>query len=160
LILIYFDGLCEPKNPRGIATYAYIIKEPSGKKLEEGFGLAAKPFSESSTNNVAEYAGVVCGLKKGLKYSKDAVVLGDSALVIKQLKKEYKIRSKKLLPYYEAANNLIAQYSSLEFKWIPREENVEADSLTRRAYNLYKQGILKYKDFFKKCFFDFLQTYK
>jgi ribonuclease HI len=156
LILIFFDGLCEPKNPRGIATYAYIIKETSGKKLEEGFGLAARPFSEQSTNNVAEYAGVVCGLKEGLKYSKDATVLGDSALVIKQLKKEYKIRSKKLLPYYEAANNLIAKYSSLEFKWIPREENEEADSLTRRAYALYNQGKLRYHDFFKRCLFNFL----
>ena len=156
MILIYFDGLCEPKNPGGIATYAYIIKDLENKKLEEGFGLAAKPFSSTSTNNIAEYAGVVCGLKEGLKYSDSAKVLGDSALVIKQLKREYKIRSKKLIPFFEAAQRLASKYRKLEFSWIPREENREADSLTREAYRLYFEGRLKYRDFFKSCLsFDF-----
>lgn len=157
MILIYFDGLCEPKNPRGIATYAYIIKDELGQKLEEGFGLAAKPFTAQSTNNVAEYAGAVCGLRAGLKYSDYARVMGDSALVIKQLKREFKIRSKRLLPLFEAAQKLASRYRKLEFSWVPREENAEADALTRKAYMLYLNGKLKYTDFFDSCLrLDFL----
>jgi len=151
LILIYFDGLCEPKNPGGIATYAYVVKDLKNRKLEEGFGLAARPYSSMSTNNVAEYAGIVCGLKAGLKYSDSARVLGDSALVIKQLKKEYKIKSKKLIPFFEAAQSLASKYVKLDFSWVPREENREADSLTRHAYMLFLEGKLRYSDFFKSC---------
>lgn len=151
MIKIFFDGLCEPVNPRGIATYAYVIYDENDKILGEGFGLAAEPYSSSSTNNVAEYAGLICGLKNGLAYSKQAIVFGDSALIIKQMKKEYRVRSRKLLPYHECAEALSKMYEKINFFWVPREENSRADQLTRIAYELFLSGKLSYKEFLENC---------
>ncbi len=151
MIQIFFDGLCEPRNPGGIATYAYVIKNPEGQVLESGYGLAAEPYSSMSTNNVAEYTGLLCALRRGLEHDREGIVMGDSALVIKQMKGEYRIRSRKLIPLHAAAKRLMGMYRRIELRWIPREMNSEADSLTRLAYGLALDGRLKYVDVFEAC---------
>jgi ribonuclease HI len=62
LIEVYFDGLCQPVNPCGIACYAFVVKS-DGKTIHSDYGLAAEPFSKDATNNVAEYMALVKALK-------------------------------------------------------------------------------------------------
>lgn len=52
-VTVYYDGACEPRNPRGVATYGFVIYK-DGVKIGEGKGLAAEPWSEGASNNVAE----------------------------------------------------------------------------------------------------------
>lgn len=140
-VIAYFDGLCEPKNPRGIATFGYVIylKE---KKLR-GYGLAAKPFSKDSTNNVAEYMGVICLMEELSRLNvRGSVVRGDSQLVIRQLRGEYKVKAPRIRPLYERASEL-ARRLEVTFQWVPREENEEADKLSRVAYELVRKGIIR-----------------
>jgi ribonuclease HI len=139
MIEAYFDGLCEPKNPGGVATFGFVVHR-DGKTVHEGHGLAATPYSDGATNNVAEYTGVLKALEwfvlQGMVKEK-IVLRGDSELVVKQLKGEYKVKSPLLAPFYKKVRELSSQFPSLTFEWVPRERNREADRLTNLAYAEY-----------------------
>ncbi|HXX92633.1 MAG TPA: ribonuclease HI [Planctomycetota bacterium] len=142
MIEAYFDGLCEPRNPGGVATFGFVVRR-AGKTLHEGHGLAATPYSDGATNNVAEYTGALKALEwilqEGLEKEKVAL-RGDSELVIKQLKGEYKVKAPLLAPLYKKVRELALRFPSLTFHWVPREENREADRLTNLAYADYAGG--------------------
>ena len=128
--VLYFDGLCEPINPGGIACCGYVIKS-DGKLLEAGCNLAAR----RSTNNVAEYTALIRGLDGLVRLGiKGAVVRGDSQLVIRQMTGEYAVRASRILPLYERAIDLAQRAGVTRFEWVPRTNNTEADALSRRAY--------------------------
>ncbi|BFI74810.1 ribonuclease HI [Sulfurisphaera ohwakuensis] len=141
MIIGYFDGLCEPKNPGGIATFGFVIYLDNRKI--EGYGLAEKPFSINSTNNVAEYSGLICLMETMLKLGiSSPIIKGDSQLVIKQMNGEYKVKAKRIIPLYEKAIQLKKKLNATLI-WVPREENEEADRLSRVAYELVRKGKLK-----------------
>jgi len=143
--VVYFDGLCEPVNPRGIATYGFVIYR-DGEKIFEGCGVVgAGMFGDDVTNNVAEYTALIKALEWLVEqgYTKDEVtVRGDSQLTIRQLNGVYAVRSMRILPLYKKARELVSKFEDIWFEWVPREENEEADSLSRKAYRefLKKHG--------------------
>jgi ribonuclease HI len=88
IVTVRFLGQCLPRNPGGIACYAYIIRNKEGHLLDESCGLAAEPNSPSSTNGSASYTALIRALewliKKG--YSNNIIkVYGNSKLVISQV---------------------------------------------------------------------------
>ena len=88
LVTVRFLGQCLPRNPGGIACYAYIIRNEEGLLLCESCGLAAEPSSPSSTNSVANYTALIRALEWLIKnrYSNDIIkVYGNSKLVISQI---------------------------------------------------------------------------
>ena len=136
IIQVYFDGLCQPFNPGGIACYAFVIIAKD-KKQEAKYGLAAEPFSGDCSNNVAEYTGVIKALEWLLQNNcsdKQVIVKGDSKLVIFQIKGKYKVKASRIIPLYTLSMDLISKFKSIDFEWIPREENKEADALSYKAY--------------------------
>jgi len=141
-LTIHFDGLCLPRNPGGVATYGFVAKR-GAKTVHEECGLAAPPYTPQATNNVAEYTGVLKALEwalaQGLEKEK-VVVRGDSELVIRQLKGEYKVKSPSIVNLFTRVHELAGRFSSISFGWIPREENKEADALTNRAYAEFGAG--------------------
>jgi len=143
MIEAYFDGLCDP-NPGGVATYGFVIRK-DGKKLQEGHGLAGKPKSPQATNNVAEYTGLIKALEWLLdqKISGSVLVRGDSDLIIKQVKGEYKVKSPLLAPLHRQAVDLLDQLPEATLEWIPRERNADADRLTNLAYAEYQGKSMK-----------------
>ncbi|MEW5933448.1 MAG: ribonuclease HI [Bacillota bacterium] len=133
-IAVWADGLCEPVNPGGIACYGWVAYR-DGRKLAEGWGVAAK--GAEATNNVAEYRAVIEALEWLLAagYRGEPVeVRSDSQLVVCQLTGEYAVRSERVRPLYRRARRLLGQFRELRLRWVPREENEEADGLSRRAY--------------------------
>ncbi len=131
----YFDGLCEPVNPGGIATYGYVIYDKEGNAVAKGCGIAAAGLvGEYATNNVAEYAGVIALLKrlKELRIE-NPLIRGNSRLVIKQLTGEFKVKSPHLIPLYLEAKELADEVGA-SFEWVPRGKNSVADKLSRIAY--------------------------
>jgi ribonuclease HI len=145
VIEAYFDGLCEPKNPGGVATFGFVVYS-EGRPIHEGQGLAATPYTEGATNNVGEYTGAVRALEwllaEGLE-KKPVVLRGDSELVIKQLRGEYKVKSPLLAPLYSKVKELASRFGSLAFEWVPREKNRQADRLTNLAYAEYTGAALR-----------------
>ena len=61
-------------------------------------------------------------------------VRGDSALVMNQMSGKWKFRKGLYREKYQEAMRLRAQFTDLRFRWIPREQNAEADALSREAY--------------------------
>ena len=132
-VVVHFDGACQPPGSEGVAGWGYIIDGP-GLHYED-FGLATRPYSPHSTNNVAEYVGAIRALEqlRSVGYSGSVVVAGDSQLVIRQMNGEYEVRAEHLKAYHEWLRRLAAGFSNVEFRWVPRGENTLADALSKRA---------------------------
>jgi ribonuclease HI len=133
MITIHFDGLCRPKNPGGVATYGYLIYR-DGKKVKSGNGVIGSGVG--MTNNVAEYSA----LKQAAEWinqnipDNEIVIKGDSQLVIHQMNGTWQIKSatsKKLVPEIRR----LLEGRKIQYIWIPREQNVEADELSNLAYD-------------------------
>jgi len=128
-ITVYIDGLVEPSNP-GVGTYGFAIYDGQSK-LAEGSGLAG----EHVTSNYAEYTALSEALRKLKSMGiEDVVVRSDSKLVVGQMSQGWKIKGGMYLEKLKEAKELLSQFRSVTFEWIPREENSEADLLTRVAY--------------------------
>lgn len=137
MIEIYVDGLAEPRNP-GIGTYGYVILR-DGKVLDRGHGFDGNPVS----NNHAEYAGLVKVLLVASRYSDEEVVVRtDSKMVANQMAGNWKVSKKAFnndsewsyVDKYLEAREVAKRFRRLTFVWIPREQNTEADELSRVAY--------------------------
>ena len=143
MIEAYFDGLCEP-NPGGVATYGFVIKR-DGKKIDEGHGLAGTPKTPQATNNVAEYTGLIKALEwlVAHKTKGPVIVRGDSDLIVRQVKGEYKVKSGLLAPLHAQVKDLLEELPDLQLEWIQRERNADADRLTNLAYAEYTGQSMK-----------------
>jgi ribonuclease HI len=125
-----FDGCCNP-NPgeMGLGTVAW---NDSGEKV---FELSEK--AGFGTNNQAEYNALIKGLEELAKsYSGELLVQGDSQLVINQLKGEWKVKKEELIPLFEKAKELENKFEKVEYKWVPRDDNTDADELSAKAVGL------------------------
>jgi ribonuclease HI len=133
MIEVWTDGLCEPINPGGMGCASYVIKK-DGKFVErfsEPLGM-----SKDMTNNVAEYTALVRALQaiKKLGLDKEKISFrSDSKLLVSQMKGEWKVKGARIAPLHAQAKEL-AKSLDVNFQWVPREENEEADSLCRSAY--------------------------
>lgn len=141
MINVYFDGACEP-NPNGVCTWGFIVQD--GEKLlrEDSGVFTPQSDDKRTTNNIAEY----CGLIKALLWLKNAeiidhgiIVRGDSQLVIKQMSGEWHIGDGAYKRFADHAAKIKAYFPMIAFEWIPREENLRADALTKRE--LLKRGV-------------------
>ena len=141
-----FDGLCEPRNPGGVATYGLVIRK-GNKIVFEDSGLAfAKPCTIEASNNVAEYSAAIKALEwlsnNGLQRS-PIFLRGDSRLIINQLKGEFKVKATRLRALHGRAISLLREFSNLKLEWVDRSKNAEADLLSRRAYYRFKSETRK-----------------
>jgi ribonuclease HI len=148
LIEVYFDGLCQPINPGGISCYAFVVKS-GGRTIYTDYGVAGEPFSEDSTNNVAEYTALVKGLQWLLENnlgSSKIEVKSDSKLIVNQLTGDYKVKARRIVSLYKQVLLLKSKFQDIQIKWVPREKNREADTLTNKAYNKALQENPEYLD--------------
>src|SRR5947207_3292789 len=143
MIEVYFDGLCEP-NPGGVATFGFVVKR-DGKKIHEGHGLAGTPKTPQATNNVAEYTGLIRALEwlVAQKVKEPVIVRGDSDLIVKQVKGEYKVKSGLLAPLHGEVKELLEELPGVTIEWVQRERNADADRLTNLAYAEYTGQTMK-----------------
>lgn len=131
-LIIHFDGSCEP-NPGGVATFGWTLHDPKGTLAALGGGiLRERPF----TNNCAEYRALAAALIFASKEFHDIplVIYGDSKLVVEQVNGRWKCKKPWLQAHLGRVKHLLGLFSWWELTWIPREENEEADALSREAY--------------------------
>ena len=135
MITAYFDGLCYPKNPCGVAAYGYLIYR-NGELIHTGCRAVGE--GKGMTNNVAEFEG----LKAAAEWIRDnaadekVVVKGDSQLVIKQVTGAWQVRSGTSMRFVPEIRKLL-KGRDVTFVWVQREMNEEADKLSRKAYANY-----------------------
>ena len=118
-----------------MAGYGALVRDPAtGEVLVE----LAEPLGKVS-NNVAEYSGLIAGLRAVLDIDAAASVVArlDSKLVVEQMAGRWKIKHEDMRRLALEARELCSQISaaggSVDFEWIPREKNKAADALSNEA---------------------------
>ncbi len=149
MVELYFDGACEPVNPGGTASYGWLLKK-DGKILKEGSGVVGE--GPGMTNNIAEYQGIIEGIKSFLKMGlkEKLIIKGDSNLVVNMVNKSWGWNKKKTvwkphskMPHLKKLLDevlLLLKDVVFEIKWVPREQNSEADALSKR--HLIERGLI------------------
>jgi len=116
-------------NP-GPAGYGAVVREAATGEvlLEVGEAIGV------ATNNVAEYSGLVAGLKAAADLGAVEVeVRMDSKLVVEQMSGRWQIRHAGLRPLAAEAAGLSSRFDTVRYTWVPREENRRADALANAA---------------------------
>jgi len=138
-VIIHTDGGARG-NP-GPAACAFIA-EVGGKIIKQD-----SSFLGNSTNNNAEYQGVILALKwlvdsyKALSLS-NAIFYLDSELVVRQLNGVYKLKNKKLIELFFQIATLSRKINlKINYRSIPRTDNIMADFLVNKE--LDKQSLAK-----------------
>ena len=106
-----------------------IITTPDGKTLKYGVQLKFL-----ATNNKAEYKRILTGLRveKALG-AKNRLLQSDSRLVIGQIKKEYEAKEERMQKYLRLTKHLAQGFDRVEFKQIPRSQNMIVDEIAKPA---------------------------
>ncbi|MGW0701293.1 bifunctional RNase H/acid phosphatase [Streptomyces sp. NPDC002867] len=123
-------------NP-GPAGYGAVVLDPAtGLTLAE-----AAEYIGVATNNVAEYKGLVAGLKAARELDPEAVVRVrmDSKLVVEQMSGRWKIKHPDMRPLAAEAASVFPS-SQVTYEWIPRERNKHADRLANEAMDAGRKG--------------------
>jgi ribonuclease HI len=115
-------------NP-GPAAYGFVLETDDGTVLAaEGRAIGV------ATNNVAEYSGLVAGLRKALElHVPDVEVVSDSELLVKQMRGEYRVKNEALRALFVEASTLARGLQSVEYRHVKRAHNELADRLVNEA---------------------------
>ncbi|GAB1690247.1 bifunctional RNase H/acid phosphatase [Krasilnikovia sp. M28-CT-15] len=116
-------------NP-GPAGFGAVVRETATDEilLERSGALGI------ATNNVAEYSGLIAGLRAAAELGATHVAVRmDSKLVVEQMSGRWQIKNPGLRPLAAEAAGLVSRFAEVSFEWIPRERNRAADALANRA---------------------------
>ncbi|MFE3097877.1 bifunctional RNase H/acid phosphatase [Streptomyces sp. NPDC059248] len=123
-------------NPGPAGYGAVVLDAVTGETLAE----AAESIGVA-TNNVAEYRGLIAGLRAAYALAPDATVRVrmDSKLVVEQMSGRWKIKHPDMRPLAAEAAEIFPR-SAVTYQWIPREKNKHADRLANEAMDAGKRG--------------------
>lgn len=135
-LLIHIDGGCRG-NP-GPAGFGVYVQNGQGAEVAQLYG-----YLGVTTNNVAEYQGLIHALRFALEQGARRVhVFSDSELVVKQIGGKYKVKHPGMIPLHREASDLLRRFESWSVDHVRREQNVEADRLANRALDEKASGRL------------------
>ncbi|MDP3967922.1 MAG: bifunctional RNase H/acid phosphatase [Nocardioides sp.] len=134
-VLIEADGGSRG-NP-GPSAYGAVLKDAETGEViaEDGTTIGV------ATNNVAEYSGLIAGLRLAEEFAPEAdiEVRMDSKLVVEQMSGRWKIKHPDMRPLAMEANRL-APFGTT-YTWIPRAKNAYADRLANEALDGVRSGV-------------------
>ncbi len=115
-------------NP-GPAAVGIVVQDADGEVLEEvGERIG------SATNNVAEYRALLLGIERARALgASELELIGDSELIVRQVKGEYKVKDSALRELHGAVTQALAPFKSWSIRHVRRESNAEADRLVNEA---------------------------
>jgi len=123
-------------NP-GPAAYGAVLKDADTGAViaEDGTSIGV------ATNNVAEYNGLIAGLRLAEEFAPGAevAVRMDSRLVVEQMSGRWKIKHPDMKPLAAEATRLAPAGTS--YTWVPREQNSHADRLANEALDGLRSGV-------------------
>jgi len=126
-VTIFTDGAAQ-NNP-GPAAIGVVITDERAQAIAR-----ISQSNGHATNNQAEYRAVIAALEEAIRLGAKHVRLNsDSELVVRQLKGRYRVKNAALKPLYQQVKQLQSRLESFTVNHIPREQNIEADSLANAA---------------------------
>jgi ribonuclease HI len=124
---IFTDGASRG-NP-GPAAIGVVIKDEKGNTV-----ASISRCLGATTNNQAEYRGIIAGLEKAVSLgARQVTVYSDSELMVKQINGQYRIKNPALQPLYAEVVKLTGRLESFKINHIRREQNSQADALANKA---------------------------
>jgi ribonuclease HI len=127
VLTLEFDGGSRG-NP-GPAGIGIVVRAGDGTPL-----VTLGRFIGRATNNVAEYRALITALQQARELgAKKVVVRGDSELVVKQMRGEYRVKNADLRTLYDEAKDLIEQFAHATIDHNYRHKNALADKLANLA---------------------------
>ncbi|HUZ37289.1 MAG TPA: reverse transcriptase-like protein [Streptosporangiaceae bacterium] len=117
-------------NP-GPAGYGAVVRDAlTGEVLAEVSDSLGR-----ATNNVAEYSGLIAGLRAaaGLARGADVEVRMDSKLVVEQMSGRWQIKHPDMRPLAARARETARALGHVSYTWVPRSRNAHADRLANQA---------------------------
>ncbi|MGW1724596.1 bifunctional RNase H/acid phosphatase [Streptomyces sp. NPDC002306] len=123
-------------NPGPAGYGSVVIDAATGETLAE-----RAEYIGVATNNVAEYRGLVAGLRaaRELDPTAEVSVRMDSKLVVEQMSGRWKIKHPAMKPLAAEAAGVFPP-GQVTYEWIPRERNKHADRLANEAMDAGKRG--------------------
>jgi ribonuclease HI len=129
-ITLQFDGGSRG-NP-GPAGIGVVLRAADGTPL-----VTLGRFIGRATNNVAEYTALITAMREARRLGARRVkILGDSELVVKQMRGEYRVKNPDLRVLYDQARALFGEFDAAAIDHNYRESNALADKLANRAMDL------------------------
>ncbi|NEC86729.1 bifunctional RNase H/acid phosphatase [Streptomyces sp. SID12501] len=124
-------------NPGPAGYGSVVIDAATGETLAE-----TAEYIGVATNNVAEYRGLVAGLRAARELDPTAAVhvRMDSKLVVEQMSGRWKIKHPDMKPLAAEAAQVFPLAGQVTYEWIPRERNKHADRLANEAMDAGKRG--------------------
>lgn len=135
MITVYFDGACGPRNPGGKCGGGAAIYY-DGELVAEIAERFIPKNPRDTSNNLGEYWALTKGLEYLLdqgKAQENIQVYGDSNLVISQMTGRWRIKHGTYAEQAKICRKLVANFTNINFTWIPREQNERADELSKIA---------------------------
>jgi ribonuclease HI len=127
MVTAYTDGGSRG-NP-GPAGYGVVIVDEHDTAIAELKGTLGR-----STNNAAEYAGLLAALRYALDHGhRELRVRSDSLLLVQQMKGAYRVKHPGLQPLHEEATRLATRLDRVVYEHVPRHLNARADKLANLA---------------------------
>ena len=138
--VLNFDG-CSKGNPGPSGAGAVIYHNDA--EIWSGHQFVGS----HSTNNQAEYNGLLLGLNQAITLGiKQLHVRGDSMLVIKQMRGEFKVNSPNVIELYNSAKKLERQFEKVTYEHVYRHNNTRADELSNTGVTLRLLSVLQQCD--------------
>jgi len=136
VLLIEADGGSRG-NPGESGSGAIVVDQASGELLAE-----ISLYGGIASNNVAEYKGMIAGVRRALEIDNDAELLIrlDSKLVVEQMSGRWKIKHPAMAELAAEARLLLTG-TPVRFEWMPRLQNSRADKLANLAMDLRRDTI-------------------
>lgn len=126
-LTLEFDGGSRG-NP-GPAGIGVVVRAKDGTPI-----VTLGRFIGRATNNVAEYRALITALEEAKKLgAKKIAIRGDSELIIKQMKGEYRVKHPDMKDLYDEAQFLIHQFNEATITHNLRHKNELADKLANLA---------------------------
>lgn len=115
-------------NP-GPAAIGVVIKDDQDHVIE----MFGKYIGEA-TNNVAEYSALLAAVERARALSATHLTCYmDSELVVKQMRREYKVKNEHLARLFVKIWNVVQGFERVDFKHVRREKNKDADAQVNAA---------------------------
>jgi ribonuclease HI len=126
-LVVHVDGGSRG-NP-GPAAAAAVLSTPDGEVVDEAAVTLGR-----TTNNVAEYRGLLLGLERAVALGATEVeVVNDSELIAHQVNGRYKVKHPDMKPLHASALEALRGFERWSIRPVPRAQNAEADALVNQT---------------------------
>lgn len=126
-LTVHVDGGARG-NP-GPAAIAAVITGAGGEVVDSAAQVIGR-----ATNNVAEYRALIFGIERAVALgATELELVGDSELIVKQVRGEYRVKDRNLKPLHAAATSALRDLDGWSIRHVKRDQNAHADELVNEA---------------------------